>query len=155
MPGDPATVSRAPVDIIILGVKDVFGGEGCAHHVAPRGVLHPLGLACGPTGVQLQAHTHRQSASWQSSKTACTAWITRAVCNPRRCRMRRGDITVADDTADGYDAMCNIKPVGQDQDIIHAFSRAGSNWRSVSWHHQPVLPTLQEGISQSNLHKQY
>ena len=43
---DPATVSCAPVHIICLGIKDILGGQGRPHHVSPRGVLHPLGLAC-------------------------------------------------------------------------------------------------------------
>ena len=43
---DPATVSCTPVHIIWLGIKDILGGQGRPYHVPPRGVLHPLGLAC-------------------------------------------------------------------------------------------------------------
>lgn len=43
---DPATVSCTPVHVIWLGIKDILGGQGRPYHVPPRGVLHPLGLAC-------------------------------------------------------------------------------------------------------------
>lgn len=46
VPSNPATVSSAPVDIVILGVKHILGGESCANHVATCGVLHSLWLAC-------------------------------------------------------------------------------------------------------------
>lgn len=74
---DPATVGSAPVHIIGLDIKDVLGGQGSPHHVAPCGVLHPLGLPGRPASVKLHSHMHgindvcRQPgkpASWFMSK---------------------------------------------------------------------------------------
>ena len=52
VPGDPTDICRAPVNIIILEVKDVFGGELGTQQVTSGGMQNPLGLASGSTGVE-------------------------------------------------------------------------------------------------------
>src|SRR5919109_3858856 len=50
--GDPADVGRAPIGVFLLQVKDPFGGEVGAQHVAAGGVHDALGPASGATGVE-------------------------------------------------------------------------------------------------------
>ena len=46
VPGDPANIGGAPIDVALLVVKDVFVGAGDAGQVAARGVDDALGLGC-------------------------------------------------------------------------------------------------------------
>ncbi|MNZ76278.1 hypothetical protein D3C78_947790 [compost metagenome] len=50
--GDPAHVSRAPVDIAFVVVEDVLVGHGRAQQVAAGGVQHALGFAGGARCVE-------------------------------------------------------------------------------------------------------
>ena len=57
MPGDPTDICRAPVNIIILEVKDVFGGELGTQQVTSGSMQNPLGLASGSTGENIPANS--------------------------------------------------------------------------------------------------
>ena len=50
--GDPADIGRAPVDVFVAQVEDIFGGEVGLHRVAAGGVDQALGLAGGAGGVE-------------------------------------------------------------------------------------------------------
>src|ERR1019366_3116549 len=50
--GDPADVGRAPVDILVAQIEDVFGGDVGLHGIAAGGVDQSLGLAGGAGGVE-------------------------------------------------------------------------------------------------------
>ena len=52
MPGDPADVGRAPVDIVVAQIEDILGGEIGLHRIAAGGVDQSLGLAGGAGGVK-------------------------------------------------------------------------------------------------------
>gem|GEM_PF-4022129 len=52
VPRDPAHVGGAPVNVLVLEVKDQLGGVVDVGHVAARGVEHPLGLPGGAGGVE-------------------------------------------------------------------------------------------------------
>src|SRR6185503_9755624 len=56
MPGDPADVGGAPVDIGVLEVEHPVGGRVDAGEVAAGGVLDALGLPGGARGVQEVEH---------------------------------------------------------------------------------------------------
>lgn len=47
MPGDPADVGRAPVDVVFAQIEDQFVGEAGIDEVTAAGVQHALGLAGG------------------------------------------------------------------------------------------------------------
>ena len=49
---DPADVGGAPVDILIVQIEDVFGGDIRPDHVAAGGVDDSLGLAGRSAGVE-------------------------------------------------------------------------------------------------------
>ena len=55
VPRDPAAVGGAPVHVAEVVVEHVLERGGRADHVAAQRVLHALGLARGPAGVQLRA----------------------------------------------------------------------------------------------------
>ncbi len=57
VPGDPAAVRGAPVDVAEVVVKHVLERGRRAHHVAAQRVLHALGLAGRAARVQLRACT--------------------------------------------------------------------------------------------------
>ena len=52
MAGDPADVGGAKVDVAVVEVKVVFGGEIGAYGVAARGVDQTFGLAGGSAGIE-------------------------------------------------------------------------------------------------------
>ena len=52
VPGDPAHIGGAPVDVVIADVEDPLEGEVGPEVVAGSGVHHPLGLAGGAGGVE-------------------------------------------------------------------------------------------------------
>src|SRR5690606_18605843 len=54
VPGDPAEVGGAPVDLVVVRVQveDVLAGQVRLHHVPAGGVHDALGLAGGPRGVE-------------------------------------------------------------------------------------------------------
>src|SRR5690606_29958280 len=52
VPGDPADVGGAPVDVVLLEVEDDLGGVGTAEQVAGRRVQDALGLAGRAGGVE-------------------------------------------------------------------------------------------------------
>ena len=52
MAGNPTRIRRAPVNIVILDVEDIFAGVIRAHHIPPAGVDNPLGFPGGTAGVE-------------------------------------------------------------------------------------------------------
>ena len=45
VPGDPADISRTPVNILRLQVEDIFGGHFCAEQVAAGAVQNAFGFS--------------------------------------------------------------------------------------------------------------
>src|SRR6185312_4207189 len=63
VPGDPADVGRAPVDVLLAQVEHPLHRRLYLHQVPGGGVHHPLGLAGGAAGVEdvervLAVHRH-------------------------------------------------------------------------------------------------
>ena len=52
VPGDPADVSRAPVDVLVFQVEDVLRGDVSLHGIPAGGVNQSLGFAGGAGGIQ-------------------------------------------------------------------------------------------------------
>ncbi len=52
MPGDPAHVGGAPVDVARMVVEDVFEGGGRIDQIAAGGVQHAFRLAGGAGGIE-------------------------------------------------------------------------------------------------------
>ena len=52
VPGDPADVGRAPVDVLLLGIEDPLVSQGSPQQIACGGVQNALGLGRGARGVK-------------------------------------------------------------------------------------------------------
>ena len=54
MPGNPADIGGAEVDVVVVKVEDQLAGVGCVGQIAAGGVHHALGLARGAAGIEEQ-----------------------------------------------------------------------------------------------------
>lgn len=63
---DPADVSRAPVDVVMLVVEHQLEGGGSVEHVAAYCVQHPLQAGIEE---QLEWHEQRQKTSYSGDKS--------------------------------------------------------------------------------------